>query len=81
MIPVEPFYNLLVKTGTRQLRARAHVATVTARLVLHDMSIYRIDIEYELNIDYEYLLKPTSNDIENGYRAQFWPQSVLCFRY
>ena len=33
-------------------------------LVLHDISIYRIDIECEFNIDYEYLLKPTSNDIE-----------------
>ena len=38
--------------------------------MLHDISIYRIDIEYELNIDYEYLLKPTSNNIENRYRAQ-----------
>ena len=44
--------------------------------MLHDISIYRIDIECELNINYEYLLKPTSNDIENRYQAQISPKSV-----
>ena len=37
------------------------------RIVLHNISINRIDIDCELNIDYEYLLKPTSNDIKNRY--------------
>ena len=45
-------------------------------LVLHDISIYQIDIKCELNINYEYLLKPTSDDIENRYQAQISPKSV-----
>ena len=46
------------------------------QLVLHDISIYQIDIESELKIGYEYLLKPTSNDIDNRYRAQILLKSV-----
>ena len=43
------------------------VSTQRELLVLYYISIYRIDIECELNSDYEYLLKPTSTDIENRY--------------
>ena len=32
-----------------------------------DISIYRINIERELDTDYQYPHKPTSNDIENRY--------------
>ena len=43
------------------------VSTQRELLVLYDISIYRIDIECELNIGYEYLLKPTSTVIKNRY--------------
>mgnify|MGYP001802103718 CR=1 FL=1 len=44
-----------------------HITSIYVVLVLCDILIYRIDIECELNIDYEYPLKPTSNDIDKRY--------------
>lgn len=44
-------------------------------------TLYRIDIGCELNIDYEHLLIPTSNDIKNHYWTQTSPKICVIFRY
>ena len=44
-------------------------------IVLND-----IDIERELNIDYEYLLIPKSDDIETRYQTQALPEICVIFQ-
>lgn len=48
--------------------------------LLHDISLYRIDIEFEHKIDYENLLNPTSNNIENRYWIQISPKITVIFQ-
>ena len=55
-----------------------HITSIYVVLVLCD--IYRIDIECELNINYEYPLKPTPNDIDKRYRTKISPNISAGFQ-
>ena len=48
--------------------------------VLYDISIYQIDIESELNIDYEYLIELTLINIENRYGTYILPKFNVNFQ-
>ena len=52
--------------------------------VVHTSAVRYFNIlnqhECELNIDYEYLLEPISNDIKNRYQTQISPKTCLIFQ-
>ena len=49
-------------------------------IVLYDISIYQIDVESELNIDYEYLLQLTLINTENRYGTYILPEFNMNFQ-